>query len=448
MIPGGRRTRRQGSLATALVVAVAVLGATFLSASAGAVTTASTAVRQGQIPAPATSVSADGRTATDGTRTLSASQATDIAPSGQTVTVTGSGYDTYKGVYVAFCVIPPTNSTPTPCGGGVDKTGTTGASGWFSSNPPPEGVGLALPYGPGGSFSVAVNLSPMINNVDCRRVRCAIVTRNDHTRGSDRGQDIFLPVTFAEPGAPSDPSGPVVPDAPDGPAPTVTTTTTTTVVDQALPAPVVTLSADGRTATAGTITLEVSKATELDPVGEPVTVAGTGFDEAKGIGVAFCVIGPEGAAPGPCADGSPLASSAVAWISSDSTPEAAAALPFGPNGSFDLTVATSPTIGDVDCRQVSCGVVTSNDASRPSDRSQDIIIPVTFAAPVVVTTVAPTVTTDGAALTLGAEPASSSSGSSGVGGIVIVLVVIVVVAGGVALLVVQRRRRSATEVEA
>jgi hypothetical protein len=197
------------------------------------------------IPAPVTRLSADGRTATDGERTLSASVVAGLDLGGQRIEVSGSGYDTFKGIYVAFCVVPPTNQTPTPCGGGADQSGTSGASHWISSNPPPQGVGVAEPYGPGGSFRVSIAVSPTIGPpggapIDCRRVRCAVVTRNDHTRSTDRGQDIFVPVAFAAgvgtattppPTAPTTTtpptSAPVVPES-TAPAPVDSTTTTTT----------------------------------------------------------------------------------------------------------------------------------------------------------------------------------------------------------------------------
>ncbi len=142
-------------------------------------------------------------TATDGTRTLTVSQATGLDPAGQMVRVTGSGYDTFKGIYVAFCVVPAPGQAPSPCGGGVDMAGGSGASHWISSNPPPYGQGVATPYGPGGSFDVTVAVSAMLNaTVDCRVVQCAIVTRNDHTRASDRAQDVVIPVHFASPATP------------------------------------------------------------------------------------------------------------------------------------------------------------------------------------------------------------------------------------------------------
>lgn len=112
--------------------------------------------------------------------------------------MTGSGYDELKGIYVAFCVDNGPGEVPTPCGGGVDTAGASGSSQWISSNPPPYGEGLAIPYTSGGAFTVQLAVSATINDsVDCRHVACAVVTRADHTRPQDRSQDVEVPVTFS-----------------------------------------------------------------------------------------------------------------------------------------------------------------------------------------------------------------------------------------------------------
>jgi len=133
----------------------------------------------------------------DGTRTLTVSQSANLSGDGQSVTVSGSGYDTTKGIYVALCVATPSGVLPSPCGGGVDMEGDGGASVWISDNPPSYASGLPISYGPGGSFRVAFKVGPIINSItDCRVVRCAIVTKNDHTINNDRSQDLQIPVTF------------------------------------------------------------------------------------------------------------------------------------------------------------------------------------------------------------------------------------------------------------
>ena len=132
--------------------------------------------------------------------TLKVSKTTGIK-SGDSLTVTGQHYDETIGIYVAFCKVVPQGQLPTPCGGGADKSGGTGASEWISSNPPSYGIGLAKPYLPGGRFSVKVKVSPMISvpngkSIDCRKTACAIYTRADHTRGDDRSYDLAVPLSF------------------------------------------------------------------------------------------------------------------------------------------------------------------------------------------------------------------------------------------------------------
>jgi len=125
---------------------------------------------------------------------LTVSQST-LKSSG-TVTVTGKGFDESVGIYLAYCVKPAAGKVPTPCGGGENKLGKGIASYWISSNPPPYGIGLALPYQPGGRFSHPVTVTTKIGKFDCRKVTCAITVRADHLNGNDRSYDIYIPITF------------------------------------------------------------------------------------------------------------------------------------------------------------------------------------------------------------------------------------------------------------
>jgi hypothetical protein len=128
---------------------------------------------------------------------ITVSRTSDLDPDGTKVTVTGKGFDPKKGIYVALCVKPAKGQAPTPCGGGVDTSGTSQASVWVSNNPPPYGANLAVPYGSGGSFRVTIDVAALIGPLDCRTTTCVIATRNDHTRSSDRSQDVLVPVNFA-----------------------------------------------------------------------------------------------------------------------------------------------------------------------------------------------------------------------------------------------------------
>ena len=122
--------------------------------------------------------------------TVSATTAT----SGSMITVTGNRFDETVGIYLAFCVVPKKGEVPTPCGGGVNKTGTGEASFWISSNPPPYAIGLTEEFLPGGRFTHKVKVSKKIGKFDCTKVKCAITIRADHLRGSDRSFDLFVPV--------------------------------------------------------------------------------------------------------------------------------------------------------------------------------------------------------------------------------------------------------------
>ncbi len=147
-----------------------------------------------------------------GGQTLTVSDVSDLDPDGTTVTVSGSGYDTDKGVYVSFCVVPPPGTLPTPCGGGIDLTGTGGGTVWISSHPPIYATGLTTPYGHGGTFNVKLTVEAALDDTtDCRVVACAVVTRNDHTRSDDRSQDVIVPITFS--GTPPTPGAVASPTA-------------------------------------------------------------------------------------------------------------------------------------------------------------------------------------------------------------------------------------------
>jgi hypothetical protein len=153
---------------------------------------------------------------------LTVGKASRLDPAGETITVSGTGYNTEKGIYVAFCVDNGPGKTPTPCIGGVDMSGESGSSVWISSDPPSYGEGLAEPYGGSGhagTFSVRLTVRAKDAHTDCTKsgVTCAVITRNDHTRGGDQTQTVRLPVTFAGSGGGSGPT------ASDTPAPSART---------------------------------------------------------------------------------------------------------------------------------------------------------------------------------------------------------------------------------
>ena len=172
-----------------------------LVAAAAALALAAPVLPAAAQPAAASVPSAPGGTTTVTTKaglTLSATPVRRLPASGATIRVTGRGYDRTVGIYVALCVTPRKGRQPSPCGGGVNTTGTNPASAWISSNPPPYGAALAVPYGRGGRFDVRLTVSPLVGDVDCRVVSCSIVTRADHTRAGDRRFDVAVPVSFVQ----------------------------------------------------------------------------------------------------------------------------------------------------------------------------------------------------------------------------------------------------------
>ncbi|MGV9312217.1 endoglucanase [Streptomyces sp. NPDC003691] len=133
---------------------------------------------------------------------LTVSETKNINPAGQKVTVTGTGYDVTKGIYLAVCRVPATPADqPSPCLGGSDFTGGSGSTHWISNNPPAYGQGLVKKFTVGadgkGSFTLEVTVKAKDSSADCSQVRCAVVTRADHTHISDREQDVIVPVTFS-----------------------------------------------------------------------------------------------------------------------------------------------------------------------------------------------------------------------------------------------------------
>ena len=174
---------RRGGQGLRVLPAAAALTALLLLAQFGTVTLAAAALEGAQ---------------PDGAPTLEVAPAEGLDPDGDVVRVRGSGFDTRIGIYVALCVLDGEEGPPSPCGGGADVEGTGGASIWISDSPPPYGVGLALPYGPGGTFDVELAVSAHIGDVDCRERACGVVTRADHLRRADRSQDAAVPVAFLQ----------------------------------------------------------------------------------------------------------------------------------------------------------------------------------------------------------------------------------------------------------
>ncbi|MET8976072.1 hypothetical protein ABZX85_10675 [Streptomyces sp. NPDC004539] len=141
------------------------------------------------------------RTVTDGgtTYNLSLTSPDSASAAGQVITVTGSGYNTSQGIYVGLCVVDGAAGVnkPTPCLGGQDESGSTGASHWINNT----FGGLfanSSKFAAGGTFSVNIFVKATLEDgsVCGQDVECAVVTRADHFDTNDRNYDVHVPISF------------------------------------------------------------------------------------------------------------------------------------------------------------------------------------------------------------------------------------------------------------
>ncbi|MGP4010619.1 hypothetical protein [Streptomyces sp. 4N124] len=141
------------------------------------------------------------RTVVDGSTTynLSLTAPNTAAAAGQVITVSGSGYNTGQGVYVGLCVVDGAAGVnkPTPCLGGQDESGSTGASHWVN-NTFGGMFANSSKFGTGGTFSVSIYVKATLDDgsVCGEDVTCAVVTRADHFDTNDRKYDVHVPITF------------------------------------------------------------------------------------------------------------------------------------------------------------------------------------------------------------------------------------------------------------
>jgi hypothetical protein len=136
----------------------------------------------------------------------------------------------------------------------------------------------------------------------------------------------------------------------------------------------------------------VAGPTVLPAAGGTVHVAGTGYNRAQGIFLAFCVI-PEDvkvgdpatytSLPGPCLPGRVNKDGSSRWITDTGTGTDGITFPYKEGGSFVTTldnirpqIADGVTCGENDVR---CAVVTRADFTATNDRTYDQYIPVDFA---------------------------------------------------------------------
>jgi hypothetical protein len=172
--------------------------------------------------------------------------------------------------------------------------------------------------------------------------------------------------------------------------------------------------------TAGQPTLSIDPASGFKPSGGAIKVVGAGFDTKAGLYVAICHV--NGSAPPDvktdCVGGPiPLANTSKAWAHITSS---GVAVPgqvsqnWNAQGGFSLTLtlpASDSSSDALDCSKVVCAVITTPDAET-GDTSQNLSIPITYAAATSSTSSTPTTpttpTTSSSTPTTTTSPTTSS----------------------------------------
>jgi hypothetical protein len=127
--------------------------------------------------------------------------------------------------------------------------------------------------------------------------------------------------------------------------------------------------------------------------GARLIVRGSGYDPARGIYVAICVIPADSATkPGPCIGGVPdqeqqqVAEGTIQYATSNWINDDWAWKLFGARsyddlgaGTFTAYLEVGDPVGDgFDCRVDACAIYTRNDHTASGDRVQDLYVPVAF----------------------------------------------------------------------
>ena len=116
-----------------------------------------------------------------------------LADAGDSITVTITGLDSDKGIYVEECQLPTDGSKPSDCYsvGGFPGVWATNVSANLSIGATDASKSFVLPVI--GSFNAGSSL------IDCQIVSCGVFTRRDHLGSTDRTLDTVIPLSFATP---------------------------------------------------------------------------------------------------------------------------------------------------------------------------------------------------------------------------------------------------------
>ena len=286
--------------------------------------------------------------------TVSVSKTDGLAEAGETITVTGSGFDPAanagahppiigqpSGVYVAFGRYAeewkPSDGADAATREGLSVVWVLPASTRALLDPSGTVPGFAT-LAEDGTFSVDLEAAPGGTTTG----DYAVVT---YAGGGaiNADQELRTPITFATTPPPATPG------------------TGTGPLGQ---------------------TLTVTPYADLDPEGQDLLVEGTGYDPEVGVYAAVCVDQGPNLPPSPCLGGSgeQSATSSSAWITNEEMFASLRTAPFGPGGSFSVTVNVTAADELMDCYDpaTTCVLATRADHTATTDRSADVKIPIFF----------------------------------------------------------------------
>lgn len=128
--------------------------------------------------------------------------------------------------------------------------------------------------------------------------------------------------------------------------------------------------------------LVVSRAKNLNPTGQWVTVSGRGYNETVGIYVTYCKVVPTGQLATPCGAGIDMTGKThtSVWVSSNAPFFARPLITeYRPGGKFSVRIRVVAKIGDLDCTKYKCAITTRSDHLNLDTHKNDVFIPITFA---------------------------------------------------------------------
>ena len=165
--------------------------------------------------------------------------------------------------------------------------------------------------------------------------------------------------------------------------------------EEPFPLTVTAVGDDGRTRSLAVASDPGDLDTSALAEGDRIVVSGSGYDAARGVCVAICVIPDDPSTkPGPCLGGVPsqdeqeqveagtVQYAPSNWINDDWAWRLFGARSFDDveTGAFTAYLEVPSPVGEgVDCRSDACGIFTRNDHTALTDRVQDVHVPVAFA---------------------------------------------------------------------